>query len=281
MVGPPGVGKTMLARRLPTILPRSIDDEALEVTKIHSAAGPHRGPRAAHRSAVPRAAPQRIGGRAGRRRQPARAAGRDHTGTPRRAVPRRAARVPASVLESLRQPLEERVVRVSRASGTIAVPGRLRAGRVREPVPVRARRRRCRCGDVQRARYARRLSAPLLDRFDLRIQITRRRRRPGESSAEVAARGRGRGRAATSAAARNAVAAQRAHPGGRARALVSLRGDAHDGVDGVCERRGCSPAGARARIRRVARTIADLADRADDHAPRDIERAAWMREDLW
>ena len=94
MMGPPGAGKTMLASRLPGLLPPLTDQAALETTRIHSAAGlglPAGGAGAA--AALPGAAPRRLVGRAGRRRQRDDAAGRDLRGVQRRPVPGRAGRV--------------------------------------------------------------------------------------------------------------------------------------------------------------------------------------------
>ena len=88
MVGPPGAGKTMLARRLPGILPAPSFDEALEITQVHSAAGVGSG-RLAARTTLSRTASHDLGPGACRRRRPA-APGRDHAGPPGRAVPRRA-----------------------------------------------------------------------------------------------------------------------------------------------------------------------------------------------
>ena len=83
------------------------------------------------------------------------------------------AEFPPSVLDAFRQPLEERVVRISRATGTIEFPADFLLIACSQPVPVRPSRADCRCSDVQRARYLRRLSAPLLDRFDLRMEVLR------------------------------------------------------------------------------------------------------------
>jgi hypothetical protein len=91
MSGPPGAGKTLLARALPSILPAMSRDECLEVTKIHSVAG-HLPPKRPVVRQRPFRAPHHQPRRAGRRRALA-AAGRDQPGSPRRAVPRRATRV--------------------------------------------------------------------------------------------------------------------------------------------------------------------------------------------
>jgi magnesium chelatase family protein len=182
-------------------------------------------------------------------------------------------------LESLRQPLEERVVRVSRASGTIEFPADFLLVACANPCPCGRDETACKCGDVQRTRYARRLSAPLLDRFDLRIKVEAAGTEPGESSAVVAAR-------VATAVARQQARLQgtpwrrNAHiPAGALERYLALGDEAREAWVGQCLVRQLTGRGA-ARIRRVARTVADLADRTEITAA-DVDRAAWMREDLW
>jgi magnesium chelatase family protein len=132
---------------------------------------------------------------------------------------------------------------------------------------------------VQRTRYARRLSAPLLDRFDLRIRVEAATTDPGESSAVVAAR-------VAAAVARQRVRLRatgwrrNAHiPAGGLERYTALPDDARAAWIDLCEQRQLTGRGA-ARVRRVARTIADLDDRAEISTD-DIETAGWMREDMW
>jgi len=186
---------------------------------------------------------------------------------------------PVSVLESLRQPLEERVVRVSRASGTTTFPASFLLVACANPCPCGRTSEQCRCNDVQRARYARRLSAPLLDRFDIRLEIRAAGTARGESSADAAARvaaavERQRARLRSTPWGRNAHI-----PAGALEQYAALSSETRAAWHGWCETRMLIGRGA-ARIRRVARTVADLADRAEITVP-DIDRAVYLREDLW
>ena len=172
-VGPPGVGKSMLARRLPGILPPLTPAESLEVTRLQSVAGTFRaGGGLVTRAAVPRAAP--LGHRAGAGRRRSRApSGRAQPREPRRAVPRRAARSSgATRWRRCAARSRTAVLVIARARGSVAYPCRAAVVAAMNPCPCGGAAG-CTCTAERKHAYRRRVSGPLLDRMDLGVRLQR------------------------------------------------------------------------------------------------------------
>jgi magnesium chelatase family protein len=247
LAGPPGIGKSMLARRLPGILPPLDRDAALEVTRIHSVAGllpvdhplldrpPFRAP---HHSASTAAI---IGGGPGIRPGEASLA---HRGV---LLLDELAEFARPTLEALRQPLEDGMVCVARAAGRAVFPARFQLVATMNLCPCGARgdpAAQCSCSAQRLAAYRDKLSRALLDRFDLVVAVPRARAaefavHEAEPSAGVAAR----------------VAAARERLAGP---VLRRTPDADELLLRAVDRLPLSGRG-RARVARVGRTVAALA----------------------
>lgn len=281
MVGPPGAGKTMLAERLPGLLPDLSERDAMDVSRVHSAAATLRAElglvrrppfRAPHHTASLVAL---VGGGTAMLRpgEVSLASGGvlflDELGE-----------FPAGHLDALRQPLESGVMKVARATSNVTLPARFLLVAATNPCPCGFEGwGECRCGPGQIARYARRLSGPLLDRFDLRIDVdppdpsaVLGRRGPAESSAAV----RERVTRARERARRRGVAANRELRGAQLDAHAPLQPDARDLLRDRLEAGSLTMRGAQ-RVRALALTLQDLAEQDGALGVESVHQALALR----
>jgi magnesium chelatase family protein len=279
MIGPPGSGKSMVAKRIPSIMPVPTLDESLEILAIHSAAGQTLG-QSHHLGRRPVRTPHHtisdvglIGG--GTSPGPGEISLAHHGVLFLDELPE----FKRSALEVLRQPLEDASVTISRSAGKVTLPCAFMLVAAMNPCPcgyLGDARHECRCSPTQIQRYRARISGPLLDRIDIHIEAPAvtiselRNAAPGEDSAALSARvqtARNR-QLVRYKGTRTAANARMTHP--QIREHIPLDSTLGDLLQQAMEQLSLS-ARAYDRILKVARTIADLAASERVEAPHLLE----------
>src|SRR5688572_23784149 len=280
-IGPPGSGKTMLAKRLPTILPPLEFEEALEITKIHSVAG------LTGRSGLVRERPFKsphhtvshaglIGGGSIPRPGEVSLA---HLGV---LFLDELPEFDRSVLEVLRQPMEDKQVTISRAASSLTFPANFTLVASMNPCPCGyfGSARECKCSPMQIQRYVGKISGPLMDRIDIHIDVPAVKfnelrgkggESAGDSSDEIRTRVTRAREIQNARLSGDGVYSNSAMSPKQIRKFCALDSESEDLLEKAMQRQGLS-ARAHDRILKVSRTIADL-DGSDDIRPNHISEA--------
>jgi magnesium chelatase family protein len=291
MIGPPGAGKTMLAKRIPSILPPMSFAEALETTAIHSVCGMLRGERQflIHR---PFRAPHHtisgaglVGGNSNPRPGEVSLA---HNGV---LFLDELTEFQRHVLEVLRQPLEEKEITISRVARSLTFPSSFMLASAMNPCPCgywNSAMKECVCTPPQIQRYLAKISGPLLDRIDLHIDVPEVKYKemlsdhPGEPSREISGRVRKAREVQLKRFERTSIYCNAQMGPSEIRRYCRLDEETKKLLEGAIQRLGFS-ARAYDRILKVSRTIADMAGSAEiqgDHVSeavqyRSLDRNYW------
>ena len=284
MIGPPGTGKSMLAKRIPTIMPDMTEDEAIETTKIHSISG-LLDPKRAFLTTRPYRAPHHtisdaglLGG--GTNPGPGEVSLAHHGVLFLDELPE----FRRQTLEVMRQPLEDGTVSISRAAGSFTFPSRFMLIAAMNPCPCGYYgdlKRDCRCSVRQIENYRQRISGPLLDRIDLHVEVPLVEFRElssgpsGENSSQIRKRVAAARRIQTERFRKSSHGTNASMSPRQVKQHCALDAESSSYLEHAMEQMNFS-ARAHDRILKVARTLADLAG-SESIRPSDILEAIQYR----